>query len=186
MPRSSGWRYLIRDQKIGPVCWRNVSPPRQGMAGEKKNPTPAMSLASAFTPPELLRLLLQCSNVLNWIHVSLPHSSCFRWWSIGLLRYTHAHFILHGFSPQPHLFIFFTFNFLQPLISPFAQHCMAFIIIINICFFPHSHVLLISYKKKTSTCIATTNGQAAAMCPVLWALHTVCTCLQFWLFFKFN
>lgn len=83
----------------------------------RKWPTPAASLASLVcdSTAGLLCIWLHCSNVLtkpNWTDLSLPHSSCFRWWSIGLLRYTHAPLILHRFTIHSHSIIslFFTFT----------------------------------------------------------------------------
>lgn len=48
-------------------------------------------------------------NKPNWTDLSLPHSSCFRWWSIGLLRYTHAPLILHRFTVQSHPLCYLSF-----------------------------------------------------------------------------
>lgn len=49
------------------------------------------------------------SNKPNWTHLSLPHSSCNRWWSIGLLRYTHTPLILHRSTTQSHPLCHFSF-----------------------------------------------------------------------------
>lgn len=74
------------------------------------------NMTATFIPPASVQLPLSCrvsscANVLNWTRVSLPGSSCFRWWSIGLLRYTHALVIVHTFTPTAPSLYFLTFYF---------------------------------------------------------------------------
>lgn len=82
-------------------------------------------------------------------------SCCFRWWSIGLLRYTYALLI---FTDSPYCPIFLFPFYFPPSFISLPHHCMVYIKII--------WFLLVWYNKR-STCKTDPMGQATAVCPVL-------------------
>lgn len=142
------------------------------------------SLISACLRWELPCSGLRCTHVsttsLTELNFSLPHSSCFRWWSIGLLRYTHAPLILHRLT-------------------------ILYLIHLSIFFSPHVLVFLLHGKNKSqswfSHCFDTIRGRHARLprgcchqyvrtqalcivCTFLVTLHLLCLCVS-WILFQF-